>query len=86
MKISCRKQPPEVFGKKNIKTFANFIEKHVLKPLFDTVAGLTLFKKESPIQMFICEIYEKSKNNYFVNDIYERLLLRAPKKLVHYKN
>ena len=36
--------------------------------------------------MFTCEIYEKSKNNYFVNNIYEQLLLRAPKKLVHYKN
>ena len=36
--------------------------------------------------MFTCEIYEKSKNNYFVKNIYERLFLRAPKKLVHYKN
>ena len=42
------------------------------EPIFDKIAGLrpaTLLKNETPVQVFPCEFYEISKNNFFTEDL-----------------
>ena len=65
-----KKQPPEVFWKKDIlRNFTKFTGKHLCQSLFfNKVAGLrpeTLLKKETLAQVFSCKFCQISKNAFF---------------------
>ena len=65
-----QKQPPEVFCKKSVlKKLRKFHRKTpVWKSLFNKFAGLQpciFIKKETPTQVFSCEICETFTNTYF---------------------
>ena len=51
-----------------LKNFTIFTEKHVSEQsesLFDKVAGLQFFQKETPTQVFSCEYCEIFKDSFF---------------------
>ena len=54
-----------------LNNFANFTEKHLCWSLF-LIKLLTNFIKNTPTQMFSCEIWKKFKNAFF------REILRTP--------
>ena len=74
-----QEQSPEVFCKKNVpKNFKNFTGKHLCWSLLMKlqVFHLQVFKKETPKQMFSCEVCKTFRNTYFEN-ICKRLLLEV---------
>ena len=70
---NSQKQPLDVFCKKvALRIFAKFTGKHLCQSLyFNKVAGLAynFIKKETLAQMFSCEFYEISKNNFFTEHL-----------------
>ena len=58
-----QKQPPEVFYKKRCSL--KFRKIHRKTPVPES-----LFKKEIPAQVFSCEFYEISQNNFFAEDLW----------------
>ena len=62
-----QKQPPEVFSKKGVlKNFRNFTGHYQYWSLFlIKLQALQVYQKETPIQVFSCEISEIFKNSYF---------------------
>ena len=71
-----RKQPPEVFWKKSLflEISQNSLENPLCQRLFfNKVAGLrpsNLFEKEPLAQVFICEMFEISKNTFFTEHLW----------------
>ena len=67
--IIIKKQPPEVFYKKDIlKTLAKFTTKHLCRSHFFMACNFN--KNETPTKVFSCESYEFFKNSFFTEHMH----------------
>ena len=70
---SSEKQPPEVFYKKGVlRNFAKLTRKHLCQRLFFnkvTALACNFIEKDTLTQVFSCEFFEISKNNFFTEDL-----------------
>ena len=60
-----------LFFNKVLRNFAKFTGKHQCQSLlFNKVAGLQLYLKKTPAQVFSCEFCEISKNTFFTEHLW----------------